>query len=78
MDGGESEEGVQQRVTAFIEVAGGRGRRGGVRGGVHVEERAERGGPGAAVDGWPWPVADGRNLAPHAHTARHRVGEAGL
>jgi hypothetical protein len=57
---GGKRKGWAASVTPFIDMAGGRGRRGGVRGGVRMEERDGRGegGPSAAVGDRP--VADGR------------------
>jgi hypothetical protein len=55
-------------MTPFIDAAGGRGRRGGVRGGVCMEERDERrdGGPSAAVRSSPCPTGVG---GPHMRGA---------
>jgi hypothetical protein len=77
-DGGEIEKGVRHWVAAFIDVVGGRGRRGGgVQGGVRVEERDGRreGGPSTTVCGRYQPMVDGRGLAMHVHDAASSRGD---
>jgi hypothetical protein len=49
------------------------------QGGIRMEERDGRreGGPGTVVDGRHRPVAVERGQVAHAHTVRHRAGNAG-
>jgi hypothetical protein len=65
---GGKRKGWAASVTPFIDMAGGRGRRGGVRGGVCMEERDELrdGGPSAAVRSSPCPTGVG---GPHMRGA---------